>query len=244
MTESRHRIASAHLGNERDAWLAYPKNGSRGHPLQLAVFLDGERYRDGVGAMAIIEDLRARREISDTLFVFVGVSSEDARWLECPCHPPFAAFVLEELLPWVEARFPAAREARERVLIGLSYTGLAASYVALIGQGRFTRVISQSGSYWSQDEWLTGEFAKLSEPLPVGFRLEVGSKETQTNVRHRDDLVQAVAQIDAVARFRDTLLERGHAVAFRLFEGAHGYDGWRQTLPDALRWALPARAQD
>src|SRR5690606_18852596 len=139
----------------------------------------------------------------------VGVSSEDARWVECPCHPPFAAFVLEELLPWIEARFPETARARERVLIGQSYTGLAASYVALVGGGRFSRVISQSGSYWSRGEWLTEQFAALPEALPVAFHLTVGARETQTNVQHREDLVQEVAQIDALQRFRDALLERG-----------------------------------
>jgi len=67
----------------------------------------------------------------------------------------------------------------------------------------------------------------------------VGSGETAENVRHKEDVLQVVSQIDAVRQFRDVLIAGGYDVKYLEFAGGHDFLEWRKTLPDALRWALP-----
>lgn len=62
--------------------------------------------------------------------------------------------------------------------------------------------------------------------------------ELDENVRHREDVLQVVSQIDGVRHFRDVLLLAGNSVRYVEFDGGHDFAKWRQTLPDALRWAL------
>jgi enterochelin esterase family protein len=143
-------------------------------------------------------------------------------------------------MPWIEAQHPGACALPARALIGLSYTGLAASYVAFRHPALFSTVISQSGSYWSDDEWLTRQYATLEVALPVRFHLDVGQRETQTDVQHKPGVVQRHSQLDAVRRHRDVLLATGHEVHYREFDGAHEFACWRETLPVALSWALPS----
>jgi hypothetical protein len=57
----------------------------------LVVFLDGERYRDRVDALSVIEELRG--QVANSWFVFVLEESPEARRRECPCYPPFAGFI-------------------------------------------------------------------------------------------------------------------------------------------------------
>jgi enterochelin esterase-like enzyme len=234
--ETHHRIVSRRLNNERSVWAREPlgKDGTS----RLVVFLDAELYRERIGAHSIIQDLQARGEIADSLVVFVSYESLEARSRECPCHPPFAAFVAEELLPWIGDRFPAAKNASERILAGLSYTGLAASYVATIHPHAFTKVISQSGSYWWNACRLVEQVRQSEEPIPAAFYLDVGSRETEVDVRHGPDLVQEVSQIDGVRRFRDALAAKGVGVKYVEFDGTHDFEAWKRALPDALRWAL------
>jgi|HubBroStandDraft_6_1064221.scaffolds.fasta_scaffold417481_2 enterochelin esterase-like enzyme len=239
MPEAHHLLKSAHLGNERSVWVIPPRDPTLS--AQLAVFLDAERYRNRVGAVALLDKLTTAGALANTLFVFMSEQSAEARWRECPCHPPFARFINEELLPWLESHQAGANAASERVLIGLSYTGLAAAYVALQAKGRWTKVISQSGSHWSNDGWLTTQYQNLTQPLPVEFYLDVGIRETAENVRHHEDVLQVVSQIDAVRRFRDVLRATGHTVNYVEFDGGHDYSAWCQTLPGALRWALPSQ---
>jgi hypothetical protein len=92
------------------------------------VFLDGERYRGRVDALSVIEELRG--QVVDSWFVFVSEESPEARWRECPCYPPFAGFIGEELLTWLASGYIDFTRIKRRVLAGVSYTGLAAAFVA------------------------------------------------------------------------------------------------------------------
>jgi len=237
MNETVAKLKSVYLGNERSIWVRSPTSPNAD---TLTVFLDGELYRDRVGAAAILDALQGA--ITDSWFVFVSMESVEARWRECPCHPPFARFIVEELLPWLEIRYTGIRAVRHRVLAGLSYTGLAATFVAWEYPGAFQRVISQSGSYWWNDCWLVKHLEASPQRRPTEFYLDVGTRELQTNVRHREDVLQVVSQIEGVRRMRDALRQHGLSVEYAEFDGAHEFGAWARTLPGALRWALPAGA--
>lgn len=236
MRETIHKIRSAHLGNERPVWVRLPKTGAK--PVNLVIFLDGELYRDRVGATAITNWLSDSGEIAPTAFVFVSMHSMEARSRECPCYPPFAQFILKEFLPWLEKLYPAVVDCKERVLAGLSYTGLAAAYVALQFPNAFTKVIAQSGSFWWNDCWLVDQYSRLKGKLPVDFHLDVGTNETQVDLDH-GHVRQTISQVDGVQRFRDVLIQSGHTVNYVEFNGGHEAVKWRETLSGALKWALP-----
>jgi len=237
MRESIHRFKSAHLANERTIWIREPAEPTK--PSNLAIFLDAEFYRERVDAVATIDDLTTASAIANTLFVFVSYESMDSRWRECPCHPPFADFINSELLPWIESIHPQTHHAHERVLIGLSYTGLAAAFVALRAPDKYTRVIAQSGSFWSDDCALAKQYRAATTLPSTAFHLSVGSKETQTRVQHKDDVFQPISQIEGVQTFRDALLSRGITVHYEEFDGAHEFGAWKKTLLEVLTWALP-----
>jgi len=237
MKETVEKLSSVYLANERTIWICEPENPSTA--CSLTVFLDGEFYRDYVGAVTVIAELRAQHQIADSWFVFVSMESMDARWRECPCHPPFAQFIGDELLPWLGRRHAAIRTVQERILVGLSYSGLAAAFIAKEAPGVFQKVISQSGSYWSENCQLIEQYRRLPQRLPTEFYLEVGSLETQENVRHREDVLQIVSQIAGVQRFRDVLLRQEYSVKYSEFDGGHDFAAWKKSLPAALTWALP-----
>jgi len=234
MNEVIARFKSGHLQNERLIWVRPPRD--RSFAEHVSIFLDGEFYRDRVGANSVIDSLQG--DIADSWFVFVSMESVEARWLECPCYQPFARFVAEELLPWLSTQHQELRLVRKRTLIGVSYTGLAAAFVATECPGIFQRVISQSGSFWWNDCWLSEQY-RLRARVPTDFYLDVGTKDLAENVRHRENVLQVVSQIEGVHRFRDVLRLKGHSVRYVEFDGGHDFTAWRQTLPDALRWALP-----
>ena len=241
MTESVHGIRSEALGNERPVWIVEPRHPQTARG--LLVFLDGEMYRDHLHATATVHALVDQRLLADCWLVYVSYLDLETRARECPCHPPFARFVAGELLDFLESTEPRLRATRPRVLIGLSYTGLAAAYVVHEFPGRFQKVIAQSGSFWSNDCWLAGRYAGDPATVPTEFYLEVGCKETQTNVRHGADLLQPISQIEGVTRFRDALQSRGYRVHYAESEGSHEYSNWAESLPTALRWALPPEAR-
>jgi enterochelin esterase-like enzyme len=237
MREHIHRFKSVHAANERTIWIREPVDPDQ--PCNLAIFLDGELYRDWVHAISIIDELTATSSVANTLFVFVSHHSMESRWHECPCYPPFADFINLELLPWIEKLYPKTQEAHERILIGLSYTGLAAAYIALRAAEKYTRVIAQSGSFWSDDLALVKQYRDAPTLHSTAFYLDVGLKETANNVRHKEDVLQVVSQIVGVQAFRDVLTARNIEVRYTEFDGGHECAAWKITLPGALKWALP-----
>ena len=114
--ETVFQLNSPYLQNERSIWICEPESVSRAS--DLVVFLDAERYRDRVGALAVIEELRG--QIADSWFVFVSEESPEARWRECPCYPPFAGFVGDELLTRLASGYIDFDKIKRRVLAGLS----------------------------------------------------------------------------------------------------------------------------
>lgn len=240
MRETVHLFRSEHLGNERFIWIRRPPGGDdRCVIRQLVVVLDAEFYRERMDAVTLWDELEAHGEIAPAWVVFVSMHSFEARWKECPCHVPFALFVGAELLPWLAHLHPElADSAVKRVLVGLSYTGLAAAFVALERPGLFDHVITQSGSFWWNDCWLASRVAALDQPIPTAFYLDVGDRETARDVRHAD-VLQVVSQIEGVDRFEAALRATGHEVVRVDFEGGHDFASWKRTLPGALRRALP-----
>ncbi len=237
MSETLHTLRSDILNNERTIWIREP--GKNQTELDLLIILDAELYRNRVQAPKIIESLFESGELREVLVVYVSCVNMDRRWIECPCYSPFSEFISKELIPWIYAKHPAVTNAKERVIAGLSYTGLAASFAALSNDGLFNKVISQSGSYWSDNCWLSNKVDEMCLSTPLAFFLDVGDKETQQQVWHKEDVIQTISQIDGVERFRDALQRQGYKVRYDTFAGGHSAEAWATSLPNALKWAFP-----
>lgn len=235
MRELIHKFSSKYANNERTIWVLEPRDTAK--PYDLAIFLDAELYREKIDILSVLNELESSG-FGNTLYLFVSCESTETRWRECPCHPPFAWFILKELMFWIEQQYPLAMTSSNRALIGLSYTGLAAAYVALQSEGLFTAVLAQSGSFWWNDCWLTSDVSSRQGDHRMKFYLDVGCEERETYVQHKEDVLQIVSQIEGVERFRDALIAKGHEVHYRIFEGGHNFACWKQTLPDALRLVM------
>lgn len=61
------------------------------------------------------------------------------------------AFLTKELLPWIQAKYRAHKEAKHTTIAGFSLGGLAAFYAALQNPHIFGNVLSMSGSvHWKK----------------------------------------------------------------------------------------------
>jgi enterochelin esterase-like enzyme len=234
MMESVRRLHSLHLGNERAIWIREPRDRTTSH--NLVMFLDAELYRDRIGARSVIEALQG--EIADSWIVYVSEESAASRRRECPCYAPFSRFIAEELVQFLGGEVLDFATVTRKALVGVSYTGLAAAYIAREYPETFQDIVCQSASFWWNECWLVNEYRGFPSRYDLAFYLDVGTREKQENIDH-GDVFQRVSQIDAVRRFRDVLLDGGVPTCYREFDGGHEYEKWAQTLPDALRWCVP-----
>jgi enterochelin esterase-like enzyme len=240
-TLKEHKIQSKSLKDERAVTVYTPAGyDPKGEKYGLLVLFDGGFYLDDemIPGPTVLDNLIAKKKIQPLVVVFVkhGLT---ARNKDLMCSDPFAAFVVNELVPWVRTEYRVSEEPARTIVGGLSLGGLMASYCGLRHPEVFGNVLSQSGSYWwypgglEQDDrelpvaepgWLTREY--LAAPRrDVRFYLETGRFE------QGGGFVGAMAEKH---RFRDVLKAKGYSVQYSEFTGGHEYVCWRGTFADGL----------
>jgi iron(III)-enterobactin esterase len=214
MRMEEHLLQSATGECARRAWALA---GER----PLHVFLDAEFY---LNRMDILPALRGKR------CVFVSHENAEERHYDLACNPRYAEFIAYDVLAW------AGGTANGNLICGLSLSGLAATHIALLYPDLFPYCLSQSGSFWWNDEWLTSQ---VTAPIKGKFWLSVGDKETDEGISHEPTgLRQDVSQVASVQRMAETLSKAGAEVRHRVFEGGHEMPPWEKELPEALAWLL------
>lgn len=233
-TLTRLRIASTHLGNEREITIYRPAGlASDAADVRLLFLFDAEAYLSRVPTPAILDNLIAQGRLLPVIAVFVPAIDRDTRSRELPGNDAFADFMALELLPRVQREIGASVPPDRTLLAGSSYGGLAAATVALRHPEAFGNAICLSGSFWwhpdpgpaGRSEYVAARVA--SEPRrEVRFFLTAGLFETGRP--------GSTGILETSRHLRDVLTAKGYNVAYREYAGGHDYVVWRGALADAL----------
>ena len=233
-TVHEHRVRSAILGNERDVWV-YTPPGYRpdGEPYGLLLLFDGRAYLEIVPTPTILDNLLAAGALPPLVAVLPGNIDPATRNRALPCHPPFVAFLTQELLPWVRQGYRVTTDPARTVVAGSSHGGLVAAFAALLRPDAFGNVLAQSGSFqWRPEDddehgWLPRQY--LARPAaPMRFALDVGLCETAPGK------AGSPSTLAANRHLRDVLRTKGYAVQYAEFSGGHDYFCWQGTLAAGL----------
>jgi enterochelin esterase family protein len=219
-------IPSAYLKGEKKLWVYTPAGYSPSDErYPLLVLFDGDR--NVMWMPKILDNLIAKKRIPAMVAVLVDDSVPSARRAELPANPLFADFLAKELVPWSQERYHTTTDAKQRVVAGSSYGGLAAVFAGLQHPEVFGNVISLSGSFWwKPDDEKEGEWHRrlvMSSPkLPLRFYLEVGLMESYS------------MQIAANQRMRDALTAKGYSLHYSEFDGGHSFLTWSGGMANGL----------
>ena len=224
---------------ERRLWVYTPPGYSPAAAAgyDLLVVFDGGEYLDEIPLPMILDALLADGKAPPFVAVLIDNGTSTARLDDLANRAGFAAFLADEVIPWVRQHWKVTRDPRRTIVTGSSAGGLAAAYVAFQRPDLFGNVLSQSGAFWRGNEasneppyeWLTGQIA-ASPRKDIRFLLEVGSRES------RGALGGAAPSIlEANRHLRDALTKKGYDVAYaEVPDGDHSPATWRQRLPAAL----------
>lgn len=148
--------------------------------------------------------------------------------------PLFRRFIAEELVPFMAGAY---RTTPQRVLVGHSYGGLFAAWVALHDPRLFGGYVIVSPSLWYDDHLLFSaerRLAAASGDLPARLYLAVGSRE----INQQRDMV-------ADLRRFATVLERRNYPGLRLRWSVEEDETHNSVFPgalsDGLRFVLEGR---
>ena len=222
-----YQISSPALRGSRRVWV---DRSAIADARQLCVFLDAELYLERVGAAAIMESLGLP---IDCVYISYGEAAD--RHADFTCDPGFTAFLVEELMPWIEGLLGVYKE---KYLCGLSLSGLAAAFVGCTYPSQFKGVLCQSPSAWWNDEWLANNLPAVGPDSPK-FWLSVGTEEIQEGVTHEPSgMFQGTTQLASCRRLAEALRNSGRTVNLNEFTGGHDPKCWAEELPMGMPWLL------
>ena len=227
-----------------------PHGMDRSQPADLIVFNDGAAYLDPTGpvrAAAVLDSLHAADEIAPTVAVFVnpGHAPTDLSLSRTAVNaaamaqrrreydalaPDFGRFLIEEVLPFVEASegVTLTRDPDRRTICGISSGGICAFTAAWRHPDHFRRVLSHCGSFVNilgghNYAYLVG----VTPRRPVRIFLQDGENDACNVIGDWPLANRTLARALAFAGY-DSRLEMG--------AGAHNLRHGGAIFADSLRW--------
>jgi predicted alpha/beta superfamily hydrolase len=170
-TASRHVVLasgsfpSRYLGNSRKVWAWMPESyaHSPGKRYPVIYMQDGQNLFDRATTAfgtewRVDETLDSMTAAGSPECIVIGVESGAQRMREYLPYASsrfpeahgadYAKFIVEELVPWVDARYRTLPDAGNRVIAGSSLGGLISLYIAFSHPGVFGGVGAFSTAYW------------------------------------------------------------------------------------------------
>ncbi len=226
------RLRSKFLNDERRVWIYTPPGYTRsGKPYALLILFDGWAYVHVIPTRTILDNLLAKGYLGPLVAVMIDNLNWEPRWRDlysCASPPsPFVEFLTKEMVPWARRNYHVSFDPSQTIVGGFSAGGFAGACVALLHPQTFGNVLSQSGAFGAEYEWLARQFNARAK-LPLRFYLDVGLQETASGAGDKPSLLIANRHL------RDVLQAKGYAVHYKEFNGGHEHCNWQGTLADGL----------
>ncbi len=241
MTDSRYlkrtilkeQIESRHLGESRTLRIYLPPGYNELLSYPVIYCQDGEEFFNFGRIATYANQLILDENIEPFIVVGVEVNTKIRTQEYAPFGNRFDAYTAcfaEEIIPYIEEKYPVRRSADERVLAGDSLGGSVSVHIALRYPELFRRIISLSGAFYEQSQQLIAAESDLSA---LDVYMIVGLQETDFE---SDTGVYDFVQLNQDTR--DLLLARGATVQYAEKDGKHLWGFWQKELPDAIKYFL------
>lgn len=227
---------SPKLGNKRRLFVYLPANFNAENSYPILYLFDGVEYTERVPTKTILDNMIAQNVIPATVAIFIENPSTESRRIELPANPAFTQVLADEIVPFAEKSMNV--KAKERIIGGSSYGGLASAYTVLHYSNIFNKALILSGSFWwsppntpnEQSNYIAHEFA-TKEKLPICFFISAGFYESgRSNI------------LETSRHLKDVLLAKGYAVTYMEQFTSHGYLAWQGLISEGLKSLLREEA--
>ncbi len=213
-------------------WLPPRMRTTRRYPL-LVVF-DGRDYLEYARMTTVLENLVYRNEVASVIVAFC--QSPD-RMTDYAAHPDHARWLVQDLVPALEARYPVRPDGADRALMGASLGAVAALHASWLHPGAFGRLLLQSGSFAFTDIGRDVRHPVL-EPVrdfvnALRARPVLSAKRVFVSCGVYEGLIYENRSLVPVLQRTGTQLRYEEA------KDGHNWEAWRDRLRDGLTWLFP-----
>jgi len=228
------RINSAALADDREFQVYLPARFRKSRRYPLLVVHDGPEYLQFAGMETVLNNLIHRLEIPPMIVAFTG---SPRRLVEYAADEAHSRFLVDELVPMLEERYPLLATPATRGLMGSSFGAVATLSTAWRHPDVFGNLLVQSGSFAFTD---IGEHDRGPTFDPVvefvnAFRKQPG--------RPANRIFVSCGTYESMIYFNrsmvPTLQSTGMSVRYAEARDGHNWENWRDRLREALSWLFP-----
>jgi enterochelin esterase family protein len=224
-------IDSKKLGYPKRFTVYTPPGVAKLRELPVLYVTDGHEFSSAeMGALpAVLDNLIAEGRIRPVIAVFVDPrdvdTGENKRGPELLTNPRFQWFLTEELIPWIDARYPTRPLPEARALAGMSLGGLHGTYTAM-RQPDYFGLVGVLSPYFLAKPAVLVEVEKAARQ-PVKLFVSQGTYDYD---------------VDNTRRLRDVLKAKGYPFKFLETNDGHSWGNWRNVLDDMLVFFFAANS--
>lgn len=227
-------IKSKSLGR-RTFGLYLPARFRRTRRYPLLIVHDGHDYLRYANLGNVLDNLTARLEIPDMI---VALTSSPNRLVEYADHEQHAAFLTDELVPYLERRFPIPPRPQSRCLMGASFGAVAALSTAWRRPGFYGRLLLQSGSFAFTDIGEGNRRGPLFDPV-VSFMNQFRARPLAVAERVFVSCGMYESLIYENRSIVPMLKSTGMDIRYVESRDGHNWENWRDRLREGLSWLFP-----
>ncbi|HRC58237.1 MAG TPA: alpha/beta hydrolase-fold protein [Kofleriaceae bacterium] len=206
---------------------------SRRYP--LLVVHDGHDYLRYAATATILDNLIHRLEIPSMVVAFTSSSDRLREYANDERH---AAFIVEELVPFLERRFPLEARPQGRCLMGASFGAVASLSTAWRHPGFFGRLLLQSGSFAFTDIGDRNHRGPVFDPV-VNFMNQFRSRPRPVSDRIFVSCGTYESLIYENRSLVPILTATGMDIRYVEAPDGHNWENWRDRLREGLSWLFP-----
>jgi enterochelin esterase family protein len=227
-------LDSRTFGDRREVGIYLPARFRRNRRYPLLVVHDGHDYLRYANLHTVLDNLIHHLE-SPPLIVALTQSPDRLR--EYAADEQHAAFIADDLLPYLVANYPLLDDRGSRAIMGASFGAVASLHAAWRRPDLFGCLLLQSGSFAFSD---SGRHNRGPVFDPVArfmnaFREDPGSLSGK--------IYLSCGIYESLIYENRSLLPRlqaqGLDVRFEEARDAHNWENWRDRLRSGLSWLFP-----
>ena len=231
---TEEKLRSEVFGEDRPFSIYLPARFRETMRYPLLVVHDGLDYLQFSSLANVLDNLIHRLEIPPLVAALVHSPNRTAEYAANDLH---ASFLVDELVPMLEERFPLLEDPSDHALLGASFGAVASLHAAWSRPGSFGKLLLQSGSFVFTD-FGDHDQGPLFDPVVDfvnAFRKDPG--------RPADQIFLSAGIYEPMIYFSRSLLPvlQGTGAEVRLVEAmdGHNWENWRDRLRDGLTWLFP-----
>lgn len=222
---SSQTISSTILGNSRTIRVYLPPTYATAvnDSFPVVLFHDGQGYIDLGKSNNVMDYLISGKRIRPIIAVFVPPVNRDDEYAFNKTSQ-FESFIIEELMPIIDAQYRTMNDPASRAMFGFSYGGLITTQICYNHPESFGLCAPFSPSFWANR-------------MEVYYKIFNGPKK---NLKIYLDWGTYEGSIMMDATFlKDKLVALGYDVMWNAWNEGHSWGSWRAHLDSALEYFFP-----